>query len=128
MNNRSLIALKSLLVFLITSLTITGISFFDDKIWNIIIAAIGVAAYGIVGLLYSLHLISKSSEGKTAYLFVFIALLIIGYLVYNGILKFEEWVFSWPLYVKIIVPTIFVIGIISIVIFIIKFSKKDKEI
>lgn len=128
MNNRSLIALKSLLVFLITSLTITGISFFDDKIWNIIIAAIGVAAYGIVGLLYSLHLISKSSEGKTVYLFVFIALLIIGYFVYKGILKFEEWVFSWPLYVKIIVPTIFVICIISIVIFIIKFSKKDKEI
>lgn len=114
MNYRGLNALKALLVVLITSLTITGISIIDDKIWNIIIAIIGVASYGVVGLLYSLHLISNSRDGKYAYIATFIILIIIGFFVYQGIVKFEQWVVSWPLFIKILVPSILFCGVISV--------------
>ena len=117
MNYKGLTALKALLIVLVTSVTITGISFFDDKIWNVIIAVIGVIAYGIVGLLYSIHLIDGKQEGKTAYVAVFIILIIIGFLIYQGILKVEQWILSWPIAVKIIVPTVMgllIIGTITL--------------
>lgn len=119
MNYKGLTALKALLIVLATSVTITGISFLDDKIWNVIIAVIGVIAYGIVGLLYSIHLIDGKQEGKTAYAAVFIILIIIGFLIYQGILQVELWILSWPLAVKIIVPTVMgllIIGTITLLV------------
>ena len=76
-------------------------------------ARVGVAAYGIVGILYSFHLISGKEAGKEAYATVFSVLLIIGVLIYNGILKVEQWIFSWPVFVKILVLSIMGIGIIT---------------
>ena len=90
MNSKSLNAFRGLLIALITATAITGISFLDDHIWNIAMAIVGVVAYGIVGLLYSAHLISDKKAGKEAYAAVFIILLIIGVLIYNGILKVEQ--------------------------------------
>lgn len=119
MSYKRLTALKALLIVLVTSVTITGISFLDDKIWNIIVAVIGVIAYGIVGLLYSIHLIDGKQEGKTAYVAVFIILIIIGFLIYQGILKVEQWILSWPIAVKIIVPTVmglFIVGTITLLV------------
>lgn len=113
MNSKSLNAFRGLLITLITASAITGISFLDDQIWNIIMAVVGVVAYGIVGLLFSAHIIVGKEAGKQAYAAVFIILLIIGFFVYQGILKFEEWILSWPLYVKILVPSIMGCGIIA---------------
>lgn len=128
MNSKSLNAFRGLLITLITATAITGISFLDDQIWNIAIAIVGVVAYGIVGLLYSAHLISGKEAGKEAYAAVFIILLIIGVLIYNGILKVEQWILSWPLYVKILVPSLMGIGIIAVsVLLIINRVKKNKK-
>ena len=106
---KSLVSLKYLLITLVTTLAITGIGFLDDKIWSIIIAGIGVAAYAIVGIMYSLKLISNSADGKTAFAAIFIVLLIGGFFIYQRILKFEEWLYFWPLWVKI--SAISIIGI-----------------
>ena len=128
MNYKGLTALKALLIVLITSTAITGISFLDDHIWNVIIAVIGVIAYGIVGLLYSIHLIDGKQEGKTAYAAVFIILIIIGFLIYQGILKVEQWILSWPLAVKIIVPTVMGLLIVgTITLLVIGHKKKTVE-
>lgn len=124
MNSKSLNAFRWLLITLITATAITGISFLDDHIWNIAMAIVGVVAYGIVGLLYSAHLISD----KEAYVAVFIILLIIGVLIYNGILKVEQWILSWPLYVKILVPSVMGAGIIAVsTLLIINRIKKSKK-
>ena len=124
MNSKSLNAFRGLLIALITATAITGISFLDDHIWNIAMAIVGVVAYGIVGLLYSAHLISD----KEAYAAVFIILLIIGVLIYNGILKVEQWILSWPLYVKILVPSVMGAGIIAVsTLLIINRIKKSKK-
>lgn len=126
MNNKGITALKSLLIVLITSISITGISFLDDKIWNIIIAVIGVGAYGIVGLLYSIHLIDGKQEGKTAYAAVVIILIIIGFLIYQGIIMVEQWILSWPIAAKIIVPTIMGLLIVGTTILLV-IEKKEKD-
>lgn len=124
MNYKRLTALKALLIVLVTSVTITGISFLDDKTWNVIIAVIGVISYGIVGLLYSIHLIDGKQEGKTAYAAVFIILIIIGFLIYQGILKVEQWILSWPLAVKIIVPTAMGLLIVGTIVLLVIGNKK----
>lgn len=128
MNNKGITALKSLLIVLITSISITGISFLDDKIWNIIIAVIGVVAYEIVGLLYSIHLIDGKQEGKTAYASVVIILIIIGFLIYQGIIMVEQWILSWPIAVKIIVPTIMGLLIVGTIILLVIEKKKKTNI
>lgn len=128
MKNKGITALKSILIVLITSISITGISFLDDKIWNIIIAVIGVIAYGIVGLLYSIHLIDGKQEGKTAYAAVVIILITIGFLIYQGIIMVEQWILSWPVAVKIIVPTIMGLLIVGTIILLVIEKKKKTNI
>ena len=105
--NNSLGFYKIILTMLITSLAITGISCLDDKIWNIIMLIIGMLAYSIVGILFSFGLIHGKNAGKEAYAFVFIILLILGYCVYCGIVTIQNWIVTWPLSVKIIVPPLF---------------------
>lgn len=125
MSIKGLNALKALLVVLITSLTITGISIIDDKFWNLIIAIIGVASYGIVGFLYSIHLLSNSMEGKYAYLATFVILVIMGFFVYQGIVKFEQWIVSWPLFVKILIPSLLVVSIGFVIFILVKNKEKS---
>lgn len=122
--NNSLGFYKVILTTLITSLAITGISCLDDKIWNIIMLIIGMLAYSIVGLLFSFGLIHGKNAGKEAYAFVFIILLLLGYCVYSGIVAVQNWIISWPLYVKIIVPSLLFAAIIIIIV---QLLKKHKE-
>ncbi len=122
--SKSLTVYKVLLITLITSLSITGISFLDDKIWNLVMAIVGVVAYAIVGGLYSIHAISGRQAGKEAYAAVFIILLLLGYCVYQGIIKLQQWILSWPLAVKIIVPSIMALLIAgTIALLIVKLKK-----
>ena len=126
--NNSLGFYKVILTTLITSLAITGISCLDDKIWNIIMLIIGMLAYTIVGILFSFGLIHGKNVGKEAYAFVFIILLLLGYCVYSGIVAVQNWIISWPLYVKIIVPSLLFTAIIIIIVQLLKKHKeKSKE-
>lgn len=102
----------AILLTLFTSISITGLSFIDNLILNKIIAALVAAAFSIVGLLYKLGVIDGKDEGSEAFKGVFIILLIGALVIYLGIRKFQEWVLSWPLAVKIIVPS--VLGILFI--------------
>lgn len=112
---------------LITSLAITGISCLDDKIWNIIMLIIGMLAYSIVGILFLFGLIHGKNAGKEAYAFVFIILLILGYCVYCGIVTIQNWIVTWPLSVKIIVPSLLFVAIIIISLFYLFKSHKEKN-
>ncbi len=106
---------NAILVFLISSLTITGISFVDGKIWDIIFIIVGMIAYAIVGFFFSIGLLSTKKDGQGAFAFVFFLLILGGYGVYKGLEALRKWILSWPLAAKIIVPsvigTIIIIGI-----------------
>ncbi len=103
---------KVILVALFSSLVITGVGFIDNYIVNIVLAAIGTAAYAIVGILYSLHLIHGKKAGKEAFAAISIILLLVGLCVYNGFMVFTHWLSSWPLWCKILVPSLLVLAII----------------
>lgn len=96
--------LNALLVFLISSLAITGVSFIDGKIWDFIFIVVGMVAYAIVGILFSIGVLHGREAGKDAYAFVFFLLILAGYGVYKGLEKLRLWILAWPLVVKIIVP------------------------
>ena len=126
--NNSLGAYKLLLITLITSLSITGISYLDSKIWNIVMIVIGMLAYSIVGILFSLGLLHGKNAGKEAYAFVFIILLILGYCVYSGIVAIQNRIKIWPLYVKIVVPSLLFSAVIIVTIFyLLKKHKKNNK-
>ena len=96
--------LNALLVFLISGLAITGVSFIDGKIWDFIFIVVGMVAYAIVGILFSIGVLHGRKAGKDAYAFVFFLLILAGYGVYKGLEKLRLWILAWPLVVKIIVP------------------------
>ena len=96
--------LNALLVFLISIIAITGVSFIDGKIWNVIFLVVGMIAYAIVGILFSIGVLHGKEAGKDAYAFVFFLLILAGYGVYKGLEKLRLWILAWPLVVRIIVP------------------------
>jgi len=118
---------KIILVILITSISITGISFLDDKIWNLVMLIVGMITYSIVGILFSFNLISGRNAGKEAYSAVFIILIIIGYFVYQGIIKLQKWILSWPTITKVIVPIVMLVMIVGTIIFVIFSRQMDVD-
>lgn len=119
--------LKVLLVFLISSLAITGVSFIDGKIWDIIFLVIGMIAYAIVGILFSIGVLYGKEAGKEAYAFVFFLLLLAGYGVYKGLEHLRLWILAWPLTLKIIVPAVVGFCIVAVIILIVIKRRKSKN-
>ena len=124
-NSGSLSELRTLLVTLISAIVITGSSFIDNAIWTLIFAILGTIVYDIVGCLYSSHLIRGKKAGKDAYAAIFIIIILIGVVIYNGIIKVMNWISSWPIFIKILVLIIFVLGLI--ITFILIFNEKKNN-
>ena len=114
-----------LLVALISSVTITGLSFIDDQIWHWVFIGVGILAYLIVGGLISLGVLSTKKDAKDAYTLVFFLLVLGGWGVYELLNSFQQWVLGWPLAVRILVPSLLGAGIIGVVVF--KICKKCSE-
>lgn len=115
--------LNTLLVFLISSLAITGISFIDDQVWNVIFLVVGMVAYAIVGFMLSIGVLHGKQASKEVYAFVFLLLLLGGYTAYKDIEQLKLWALAWPLFVKIMAPSIIGLGIIAVVILIVLVKK-----
>jgi hypothetical protein len=113
------------LTLLISSLTITGISFIDGKIWDVVLLVIGFIAYAIVGVLFSLGILSGKQNGKDAYALVFILLLLGAYAVYKGLVAFKAWVLGWSLVAKILVPI--GIGMLIGLVIVLMIIRKEKR-
>ena len=119
--------INALLVLLISSLAITGMSFIDGKIWDIIFIVTGMIAYALVGGLFSLGIIFTKQQGKDAYAFVFFLLILGEYAVYKILEALRNWILSWPLVVRIAVPVVIGSGIIVGIVFVIRYAIKNKE-
>ena len=110
--------LNALLVFLISSIAITGISFIDGKIWDIVFIVLGLIAYSIVGFLFSIGVLSTRQNGKDAYMLVFFLLILGGFGVYKLLEMARNWILSWPLFVKIMVPSFIIAGMCVAIFFV----------
>ena len=91
----------SLIVALVGTISITGISLLDSGFWNLLFRILGMTAYGIVGILYAIGAISTKKEGSEAFWKTLAILIILGFFVYEGIVKVQEWFLSWALGWKI---------------------------
>ena len=112
--------LNALLVFLISSIAITGISFIDGKIWDIVFVIVGLIAYSIVGFLFSIGVLSTRQNGKDAYMLVFFLLILGGFGVYKLLEMARNWILSWPLFVKIMVPSFIIAGMCVAIFFVVR--------
>lgn len=119
--------LVALLVFLISSIAITGISFVDGKIWDIVFVIVGLISYSIVGGLFSLGILSTKKQGSDAYVFVFLLLILGGFGVYNLLLQIRNWILSWPLFVKILVPSFIIAGFGVAIFFVVRRMIQEKK-
>lgn len=119
--------INALLVLLISSLAITGISFIDGKIWGIVFLVVGMIAYAVVGVLFSIGILSTKQQGRDAYALVFFLLILGGYGMYKALEALRNWILSWPLVAKITVPSVIGAGIIVGVIFTIRYAIKNKK-
>ena len=119
---------KALLIALISGLSITGISFIDGKIWNVLFYVIGIISYLIVGVLISFGLLASRKARSEAYAIVFAALALSCLWFYNLLAKFRVWLLDLPIFVKIIVPISLILAIVALIVAnCILNSKKKKE-
>ena len=122
----SLSFVKFLLVSFMSGLVITGISFIDGKIWNIIFAVVGVIAGEIVANLANILLLPKHKKGELT-IGITIILLAFVYRIYQAFYNLKLWLISLPIWIKLIPVYIFVVGLIIVMIFIILKKKKNKK-
>lgn len=119
--------LIALLVFLISSITITGISFLDGKIWDIVFLVVGMIAYAIVSVLLSIGFLHGRESGKDAYFYVFFLLILLGYGFYKLLEKLKAWIMAWPLGAKIAMPCSLLLGILAVIAVLLYLKRSDKE-
>ena len=103
---------------IITSLSITGIGFIDNLVWDKIMAITITVASGIVGTLYSFGVLSKRGSGAKAYIAILLLLLCAEFYIYKGIIDLQNWIISWELWVKILIPAVIGLCFIGIIIWI----------
>ena len=121
-------AIISLIVFFLSSIAITGSSFWDNQIWNGVFYVAGLAAYAIVGILMSTGLIEGKGMGGDAYKLALFVLLLAGIGVYKGLSFVRAWMLSWELWVKILVVTLIsAIGIAAVTLAVFRDIKKNKR-
>ena len=120
--------LSALLIFLISSLAITGISFIDGKIWDVIFIIVGLISYSVVGLLFSIGVLHGKQAGKDAYALIFFLLILGGYAVYKGLIKLKLWILSWSLFLKILVPSIIGLIIVGLIILLCLKGRKNNNV
>ena len=90
-------AIISLVMFLLSSVAITGSSFWDDQIWNGVFYVVDLAAYAIIGILMSVGLIEGKGMGQDAYKIALFVLLLAGIDVYKGLSFVRILVLSWEI-------------------------------
>ena len=121
-------AIISLIVFFLSSIAITGSSFWDNQIWNGVFYVAGLAAYAIVGILMSTGLIEGKGMGRDAYKIALFVLLLAGIGVYKGLSFVRAWMLSWEPWVKILVVTLIsAIGIAAVTLAVFRDIKKNKR-
>ena len=126
--DKTMDAIISLIVFFLSSIAITGSSFWDNQIWNGVFYVAGLAAYAIVGILMAAGLIEGKGMGRDAYKIALFVLLLAGIGVYKGLSFVRAWMLSWELWVKILVVTLIsAIGIAAVTLAVFRDIKKNKR-
>lgn len=112
---------KYIIGLLIGAIAFSGIAIVDDIIIKISMAVASSLAFTIVGSFYSAGLITSRVEGGKARMIIFVVLLFFLLYIFTQIAKGIIWLFSFPMWVYI------VILLFSITLLILVMLYKDKK-
>ena len=102
----------------------SGIAIVDDLIIKLSMGVAASLAFSIVGALYTAGIISSRADGGKARLFIFLLLLAFFLYVFTQIAKGIIWLFSFPMWVYIVLISV---GAISLIVIMILNNKRAKK-
>ena len=117
----------SLIIALAGTISITGISLLDSSFWNLLFRILGMIAYGIVGVLYAIGAISTKKGGSEAFWKTLAILIILGFFIYEGMGRVQNWFLSWALGWKIVFFSVLGAILIFVVFLLIKSKISSQE-
>jgi len=115
---------KYIIGIIIGTMLFSGIAIVDDLIVKLSMGAAASLAFSIVGSLYTAGLISSRADGGKARLVIFIILLTLFLYVFTQIAKGIIWLFSFPMWVYIVLISVGAVSLILIMVFNNKRAKK----
>jgi hypothetical protein len=124
--SRQLQATKAFLIFLLSTASMTGISFIDDQIVGKILQGFGTVAYVFVGFLFSHGIIKSKQEGLDSYAAVFVVLILATFALYQGVTFVINWISNWPLWIKIALLSVGILSALLVLIYLIVSYRKSK--
>ena len=107
--------ISTLLIVLIVAAIIVGISFIDGgATWHKIFIVLGMVAFVLIAALFLARVLPKHGAMET---YVLIALFVIlaGYGYYCLLTRLTGWVRSWPLWLKILIPSLLVLMAVAVI-------------
>ena len=108
---------KYVIGIILGTIIFSGIAIVDDLIVKLSMGAAASLAFSIVGSLYTAGLISSRADGGKARLVIFIILLTLFLYVFTQIAKGIIWLFSFPMWVYIVLISVGAVSIILIMVF-----------
>jgi hypothetical protein len=115
---------KYIIGIIIGTMLFSGIAIVDDLIVKLSMGAAASLAFSIVGSLYTAGLISSRADGGKVRLVIFIILLTLFLYVFTQIAKGIIWLFSFPMWVYIVLISVGAVSLILIMVFNNKRAKK----
>ena len=115
---------KYVIGIILGTIIFSGIAIVDDLIVKLSIGVAASLAFSIVGSFYTAGLISSRADGGKARLFIFLILLSFFLYIFTQIAKGIIWLFSFPLWIYIVLISVGAIFLILVMINNYKIAKK----
>jgi hypothetical protein len=115
---------KYVIGIILGTIIFSGIAIVDDLIVKLSIGVAASLAFSIVGSFYTAGLISSRADGGKARLFIFLILLAFFLYIFTQIAKGIIWLFSFPLWIYIVLISVGAIFLILVMINNYKIAKK----
>ena len=115
---------KYIIGIILGTMIFSGIAIVDDLIIKLSMGVAASLAFSIVGALYTAGIISSRADGGKARLFIFLLLLAFFLYVFTQIAKGIIWLFSFPMWVYIVLISV---GAISLIVIMILNNKRAKK-
>jgi predicted membrane channel-forming protein YqfA (hemolysin III family) len=115
---------KYIIGLILGTMIFSGIAIVDDLIVKLSIGIAASFAFSIVGSFYTAGLISSRADGGKARLFIFLILLAFFLYVFTQIAKGIIWLFSFPLWIYIVLISVGAIFLILVMVNNYKIAKR----
>ena len=107
--------ISTLLIVLIVAAIIVAISFIDGgRTWHTIFLVLGMVAFVLIAALFLARTLPRNGKIDT-YALIFLFVVLAGYGFYCLLNRLTGWVGSWPLWVKILVPSLLVLAAVAVI-------------